>query len=362
MKVLFLTNIPSPYRVDFFNELGKYCSLTVLFEKGFSDERDVSWKNYSFENFKGVFLKGKSIKTDSALCFDVIKHLKQNSYDKVVCTNFSTPTGMLAINYMRAKKIPYYLESDGGFAKNGKGFKEKLKKHFIKGAKGYFSTASEHDKYYLAYGATPDKLIRYPFTALKEQDVLKTLPKSEEKEALKKELFLKEEKIILSVGRFIYGKGFDVLINAAKNIPSNCGVYMVGGKPPIEYIEQKEKLGLQNVYFVDFKLKDELQKYYKAADVFVLPTRKDVWGLVINEAMAAGLPVITTNTCGAGVELIENGKNGFIVPAGSVEDLANAINKALTQPEMGQNSLDKIKNYTIEQMAKRHIEIFKGGN
>ena len=64
MKVLFLTNIPSPYRVDFFNEIGKYCDLTVLFEKGFSNERDTSWKNYSFDNFKGIFLKGKSIKTD----------------------------------------------------------------------------------------------------------------------------------------------------------------------------------------------------------------------------------------------------------------------------------------------------------
>ena len=56
MKILVLTNIPSPYRVDFFNEWGKYCDLTVAFEKEASDERDNSWKKYQFTHFKGVLL------------------------------------------------------------------------------------------------------------------------------------------------------------------------------------------------------------------------------------------------------------------------------------------------------------------
>ena len=61
MKLLFLSNVPSPYRVDFFNELGKYCDLTVLFEKTTSDERDESWKKYQFNTFRGIFLRGKTI-------------------------------------------------------------------------------------------------------------------------------------------------------------------------------------------------------------------------------------------------------------------------------------------------------------
>ena len=56
VKILFLTNVPAPYRVDFFNELGKMCQLTVLFEKDSSDERDRSWKKYRFENFEGIVL------------------------------------------------------------------------------------------------------------------------------------------------------------------------------------------------------------------------------------------------------------------------------------------------------------------
>ena len=61
LKVLFITNVPSPYRVEFFNELGKYLNLTVIFEKSTSDERDSSWNNYAFENFEGIVLKGIKI-------------------------------------------------------------------------------------------------------------------------------------------------------------------------------------------------------------------------------------------------------------------------------------------------------------
>ncbi len=73
MKILFITNIPSPYRIEFFKELGKLCELTVLFEKGASDERDTSWKNYSFDGFNGIILKGKKHSTDMSFCPTVNK-------------------------------------------------------------------------------------------------------------------------------------------------------------------------------------------------------------------------------------------------------------------------------------------------
>lgn len=361
MKVLFLTNVPSPYRVDFFNELGKLCELTVLFEKTTSDERDKSWKNYSFENFEGIFLKGKSIKTDSAVSFEVKKYLKKGKYDKIICTNFSTPTGMIAIDYMKRHRINYYLESDGGFAKNGKGIKEKIKKYFIKGATGYFATAEEHDRYYIQYGATPEKLLRYPFSSLKENDIEKYPVSSEEKIKLRKKLNIKEERVVLAVGQFIKRKGFDILIEAVKQLDKSIGIYIVGGVPTAEYIELKEKYNLTNVNFVGFKSKSELKEYYMAADVFVHPTREDIWGLVINEAMANSLAVITTEKCIAGLQLVENGENGYIVPVENDKALAEKINKVLdedTFESMGKKNLEKIRMYTIEEMARCHISIF----
>ncbi len=366
MKVLFLTNVPSPYRVDFFNELGKYCDLTVVFEKNTSTERDKSWSQYKFNNFKGVFLKGFSIGPDTAICFGVKKIIKNGKFDKIICTNFLNPTGMLAISYMRRKKIPYYLESDGGFFKNGKGIKEKIKRHFIKDAFGYFSTAKVHDEYYKFYGAVEEKIYRYPFTSISKKDVITYVVTNEEKLNLRQKLEIKERFIILAVGQFIHRKGFDILLKSTISLPKDVGVYFVGGIPTDEYINIVNENNLNNVHFVGFKSKEDLKEYYKSADVFVLPTREDIWGLVVNESMANALPVITTTNCISGLELVVENKTGILVPVEDVDALTNAINKLINDNDtlnaMRQNCLDVIELYTIENMVKKHIEILKARN
>ncbi len=362
LKLLFLTNVPSPYRVDFFNELGKLCDLTVVFEKKTSDERDKSWQNYRFESFKGIFLKGISVRTDAALCFGVIKHVKNGNFDKIICTNFSSPTGMLAINYMKRKGIDYWLECDGATAKDGRGFKEKLKTYLITGAAGYYSTSESSDEYYKAYGAPEERIHRYPFTSLRDCDILPSLPAKEAKEALRKKLNITEDNVMVSVGRFSYmggyGKGYDTIIKSACKLP-NAGIYIIGGEPTEEFLKMQQEFGAQNVHFLPHKSKEELKEYYMASDVFTLMSRGEAWGLVVNEAMAMGLPVITTDKCVAGLELVEHGANGFIVGSEDLDSFTVHAKQLLNNKElclsMGQKSLEKIKKYTIEEMARSHV-------
>ena len=357
MKVLWLTNIPSPYRVKFFNELGKYCDLTVLFEKKASDERDDSWRKFNSENFNAVYLKGKSVGVAEAFCPEIIKYLNR-TYDHIIVTNFSDPTGILAIAILKAKRIPYIIESDGGFPGSGRGIKEKIKKWLLSSAYLYFSTAEEHDKYYLTYGAKKEQIVRYPFTSLQESDVLTAPISDEEKQALRKKLGIIEEKVILSVGQFIHRKGYDVLFDALSRIDKSVGCYIIGGKPTDEYLKMVSEKQLTNVHFIDFKLKDELNEYYRATDLFVLPTREDIWGLVVNEAMAQGQPVVTTNRCVAGLELIQDSICGQIVPIEDATALSNAIQYELDNlsEERTIQILNKIKQYTVEQMARVHIK------
>lgn len=357
MKILILTNIPSPYRVDFFNELGKYCELTVLFEKKESDERDDSWKNFKATHFTAVFLKGKRIGVAEAFCPGAICYLKKNTYDYIIVTNFSDITGMLSILYMKLRKISYGIESDGGFAGTGKGIKEYVKRWLLSTASFYFSTAEKHDEYYIAYGAKKEQIIRYPFSSLHDSDILNKPVSIEEKNAVKKKLDIKEEKVILSVGQFIHRKGYDVLLNTLTNLDDNIGCYIVGGKPTEEYVKLIEKNNLKNIHFVSFKKKNELDEYYRAADLFVLPTREDIWGLVINEAMAKGLPVVTTDKCIAGLELIGNRKIGRIVPSENTTSLSKAISEEISEISIQKSIcvLNRIKDYSIEKMAQVHI-------
>ena len=355
MKVLWLTNIPSPYRVDFFNELGKLCQLTVLFERNASKERDESWKHFSSDYFTPIVLQGKSIGVAEAFCPSIIKYLTPE-YDRIVVTNYSDLTGMLAVHMLKRRHIPYCLESDGAFPGTGIGIKEKIKRWVISGADMYFSTARMHDDYYKFYGAPEDRIVRYPFSSLKKEDIEEKVLEKNEKMIIREALGMKEEKILLSVGQFIYRKGFDLLIKATANM-NGIGVYIVGGTPTEEYIGLCKELKADNIHFVPFKGKKELKKYYQAADVFVHPTREDIWGLVINEAMANGLAVVTTNRCIAGLEMIHEGENGYIVPVNSSDELKEKIQEAISQcAAMGRQSLKAAKHYTVDEMALAHMK------
>lgn len=362
MKILFYTNIPSPYRVTFFNELGKHCDLTVVFETAISTERDDAWKRFEFKNFKGIILKGIRTRVDAAFCPGIIKYIKKNSYDHIVVTQLASLTAIWAVAYMRMRGIEYCYEGDGGFVGKTKGIKASLKRFIIKSARICFSTSEEFDKYCMAYGAKKEKIYRYPFSSVLEDDVLQSPLNREEKNVYKKHNLMDEEFVILTVGQFIHRKGFDILLEASKSLDDRIGIYIVGGKPTPEYLEMKHKWNLQNVHFVDFMNRGKLAEYYQAADVFVLPTREDIWGLVVNEAMSYALPVITTDRCIAGLEMVKEEKNGFIVKVDDVKDLADKLLRIVESEHLrkkcAEGALETIETYTIEKMAESHIKVF----
>lgn len=363
-KVLFLTNFASPYRVHFFDELGKYLDVTVLYSDRVEDitHRDKSW----FEEGKGGFHPVQLIKTfgihDENLCLDVLPWLKKD-WDAIVIGGYSSPTAILAMLYLRLRKIPFYMEVDGGLIRQERKIKYLVKRTLVRLAPMWLSTGRFTTEYLVHYGAEEKNVTHYPFSSLYEENILPDIVPWEEKLALRKELEIREEKVVLAIGQFIHRKGFDVLLRAAASLDKTVGIYIVGGEATEEYRKMKEELGLSNVHFLGFQKKDVLAKFYKAADLFVLPTREDIWGLVINEAMAYGLPVITTNRCVAGLELVEDGVNGYIVPVEDEKALAEKISAVLASDlvAMGAASLKKIRPYTLENMAKVHAEILESG-
>ena len=360
-KVLFLTNYPSPYRVWFFDELAKYCDVTVLFSERKEDKthRSADWYVTGEGRFRAVQLTRTAMIGGKDLCLDVTGWLKR-SWDAIVLCGYSSPTVMAAMLWLKAHKKPFYMEVDGGLVRPDSGMKYRFKKLLVSSADRWISSGRETTKYLVHYGAKAEKTDVYPFTSLWEKDILKEIPAPEEKRSLREKLGMTEEKILLYVGRFDVKKGIEELLQAAVKLDAGTGVYFVGGQPEEAALSFCRDHGLTNVHFVGFTKKDALAEYYKAADALVLPTWSDVWGLVVNEAMSFGLPVITTDRCVAGMELVEAGKNGYIVPVRNADALAEAIGKLLEQDyrQMGANALEAILPYTIENMAKVHVEIF----
>ena len=355
-RVLFISNIPSPYNVAYLNELGKRMHVTAVFERGFSDERDNSWKTLHVTDFKCILLKGFNCSTDSAFSPNVLRFIHQFRRDHIIIGNPATPTGITAILYCKLFHIPYILQSEGGIPKDGKGLKEKFKYFLMHSAKLYLSGMSLKNEYFLTYGATPDRIKQYPFTSLYEKDLIEKVPTADEKKKMRQALGIEAESMIISVGQFIHRKAFDILLKACDGLPGDCYILIVGGEPTEEYLNIIQELGLKNIHFMPFVSRDKLAKYYEAADVFALPTREDTWGLVINEAMAAGLPVITTDRCVAGCELIENGVDGYLIPVEDVSALHRRLDELVADSElryrMGLRSRETINSYTYENMAR----------
>ncbi len=359
--VLFISNVPSPYNVSYLNELGKLMPVTAVFERDTSSERDKSWQEHSVTSFELIILKGIKTGVDSAFSLGVISHIRRMRNRTIIIANPAMPTGIAAILYCKLKRIPYVLQSEGGIAKDGKGFKERIKYFLMHGAEYYLSGMSLKNEYFLTYGAKPQNVYQYPFTSLYSSDISQSVLTPNEKKEARNALGINADCMVVYVGQFIYRKAVDVLLKACKDLDERVYVLIIGGTPTDEYNRIISELDLKNIHFSQYMDKQTLLKYYAASDVFVLPTREDTWGLVVNEAMATGLPVITTTSCVAGNELIADGINGYLVQADDVLALSDRINSLVSDPDlryqMGQNNLSKIKDYTFENMAKTIADV-----
>lgn len=353
-KVLFITNIPSPYRIDFFNDWGESVDLTVIFEGRRAPGLRFNW-NEEKAKFNAIYLTQGEM-NEKRINAKIFQYIKKGRYDYVFFSNYAFFTELAALIKAKIIKLPYILEIDGAVFKEEGGLKKAIKRFIISGAKNYFSPNELTDQVLQSYGVERSKIIRYPFSSIRKSDIRKLPADKKEKSQLRKELGIQEEKVVICVGQFIHRKGVDLLIKAASRIPTDIGIYCIGGIPTEEYKQLVTKYSLNNIHFVGFQNNDTLKKYYDAADIFVLPTREDVWGLVVNEAMARGLPIITTDNCGAGLELVKG--NGVIVHTESVNDLAKGINQCFADTDslgkMAELSIEIIENYTIEKMAEKH--------
>ena len=363
MKVLYLTNIPSPYRVVFFNELVR-CGIdvTVLFERKKAQNRDQKWISEEKFLFQGIYLKSLKIGNENSLALNAIKYINKKDYDLIIIGGYSTITSMICIEYMRLKKIPFVINADGGMISQDSWIKKKLKKHFIGLASAWLSSGSATTKYLVHYGAIRKNVYEFPFSSIKRSNIEETLDDISKKE-LRKKMHLSEEKTILYVGQFIYRKGIDILLDALRKMSSvKMNILLIGGNVTEELKKKAIDYNLKNIHFLPFKSKNDLKAFYKVADVFVMPTRYDIWGLVINEAMGYGLPIVSTNRCVAAQTMIKSGENGFVCDFENSDELAKKIlillnNKSICN-NFAKKNIEIAKLYTIENMAKRHLEIF----
>jgi glycosyltransferase involved in cell wall biosynthesis len=352
--MLFLTNIKNDYKTKFYVLLHHYYDLTIIYE-------GQNAKNIKFNEIKSyhkeIFLK-KTI-NEKKVDLRIFNYLFKK-YDYIILTNVYTFTAIFSILLLRLLRKKYSIMIDGGlYKKTHSRIKIIIKKIFFSNAQNIFSPSIVSDEYLIKNGANKNQLKRYNFSSLFQSEVLTSPLKNNAKLSIKKQLNIDNNFVFLFVGQFIHRKGIDLLLEISRKLKFDHSFILVGKQGIIRDPEIKNLNFPFNFTILDFMTYEQLKLYYQVSDIFIFPTREEMWGLVVNEALANGLPVITTNQCVAGLTLIKNFINGYIFDLSNLSNLTTMLNiednRKMIQ-SMGEESLESIKLYTIEVMVKQFID------
>lgn len=226
-------------------------------------------------------------------------------------------------------------------------------------------------EYFKTYGANDEKIYIHNFTSIYESDIAPFIS-SEDRQRKRKAKGIAGETASVSVGRLIKSKQFDLLIEIWRHIPKQHHLYIVGSgelKHDLEKLIDDYKL--ENVHIMDFMVRNQLFEFYSVCDSFVFTTERDIWGLVINEAMAKGVPVISNNKCSAAVDMVVDGETGYVIDdevdtQKYIELFSEKVKLVLENKEMwndmSKNSVIKASDYTYEHMARIVLSALEGIN
>lgn len=355
--VAIITNIPAPYRVDFFDYLKKNDTdyqFTIIYSSKNEDNRKWDIEQEKMEN--SVFLESKTIKIKKRfdtkyihIPWGVGKVLDQLAPDVVVGSEYN-PTIIQALQYCKKKKIPFISWTDGTlFSERNINFVQKfLRKHVIRHASAYIASSTRSKEAQIFYGASEEKC----HVSLLAVDIQKYI----------QEPCGQGKGKIICVGSLIERKGIDLLLKAAAKVKSQWSLYLAGEGAEKENLKkQAEVLGISGkVYFLGQLNREELLRHYADSDLFILPTREDCFALVILEAMCSGLPIICSRYADGAYDLIEEGKNGFIVDPYDTDGFAESIEKVLGSKElradMKKNSKEILEKFRFANIAKGYME------
>ncbi len=263
----------------------------------------------------------------------IVGALEKANPDVVVVSGWSTFAAQGAITWSRVRGVPYVLLVESHDEGPRAGWRRKVKgtvvPPIVRGASGALVTGTLARQSMIERGARPEDVHVFANTIDVESFGARAEQLASKRYDLRAELDVAEDDVVVvSVARLVPEKAHDVLVRAVAAADDTRIVLVLVGEGPerARLRHLADELGVRLVLAGD-RPWERIVEWYVAADAFALLSEREPWAVVVNEAAACGLPLVLSDRVGAAPDLLEDGANGFLVPAGDVAAAAVALRR-----------------------------------
>jgi glycosyltransferase involved in cell wall biosynthesis len=365
-RLVITTEIISPYRIPVFNVLAQHpdVDLHVIFLAE-TDPSMRRWKVYKNEiRFSYEVLphwRRRVAGYNLLLNRGVASALERAQPDVIVCGGYGYLASWRVLGWARRRKRPVFLwsESNQQDQRRGMPHVEMLKRRFIEACSGFVVPGKSAAAYVATFGVPRERIFVAP-NAVDNAFFSREAAAVRSRAAEMRLQFGLPERYFLYVGRLVLSKGVFDLLEAysrlAPELRNRSELLFVGdGVEQPELEARAAAIHPGGVRFAGFAHREQLAVYYAMADALIFPTHTDPWGLVVNEAMACGIPIVATDAGGCVPDLVQDGWNGYVVPKGSPGKLADALAKIACSLDlnaaMGARSAQRIEQNSLQACA-----------
>jgi glycosyltransferase involved in cell wall biosynthesis len=358
-RVVYWNNIPSPYMVERFNALARRGNIDLEAWFGARTESDRSWiVDESAWEFRHRYLPRVRFGSHGMSLPTAV--LRARRPDLLVSL-YSTPSFLVGLRlaWWRGWRTALWVEVTFDSWVRRRAWKDALKRAVFRRVDGIITPGQDGRAFAMRYGGRPDQIHLARHVVDVEHFASASALARGSRDLVRSDLGVAGV-VFLYVGRLWHGKGIATLLSAyadvAHEMPGETSLLVVGDGPESALLERASGRDGLRVRLAGFHHKPDLPRMYAAGDVFVFPTLGDPYGLVVDEAMASGLPVISTTSAGEIAERVHDGVNGRLVAPGDPAALAGAMRGLAGDPllrrQMGAQSAQMIAAYTPDHWAQ----------
>ncbi len=343
-KLAIITEIIAPYRIPVFNALAKRkeLDLHVIFLAE-NDPTSRQWHVYKEEiEFRYDVLpswRRRLGKYHVLLNRGVVKTLDRINPDLLMCGGYNYVASWQGVLWARLHSVPALLwsESTAHDHRCRRPLIEFLKGRFLRLCDYFVAAGTASADYLRDLGITRDCIFHAPNAV--DIDLFSTLAQDSHRQRQLRSTLDLPSRFFLFAGRLVKEKGLFDLLRAYAQLDaqtrSQVGLVLAGsGADQGELMEEASSIKPGTIRFVGFVHRDDLTSLYALADAVILPTHSDTWGLVVNEAMSCGRPVIVSSVAGCASDLVRDGWNGYIVPPRDVSQLSGEMARLAADSEL----------------------------